>query len=283
MSKLRSTNAKFLFSLFILFALYISALFGIRNYTKVFIGFMTFGCHAVSHYYCAIISSFRFSESDRHYFEIKNKLVRKIFVCPISIDGVKTASKNDKRTSIIGFILNIINIVLFLSFEVLLLLPEISCEPYTITFVIGTQARNYEYLELKLDSLNEIIPAEGARAYFFIMALVLFAFIIVFEHKLKKHRQKIERNTARTPRRKPFKNTEWYSPLYTALVDLSDRRNNKKHKFWYKENQLGQIENLVKSASANAELKLETRGNKLASFTVVDTLNKSVRFTGYFI
>ena len=40
---------------------------------------------------------------------------------------------------------------------------------------------------------------------------------------------------------------------------------------------------MVKAASENAELKLETKGNKIVSFTVVDTLNNSVRFTGLFI
>ena len=68
-----------------------------------------------------------------------------------------------------------------------------------------------------------------------------------------------------------------------TLVDISIRQNNKKQKFWYDIEQLWQIENLVKSASKNAELKLETKGNKIISFTVVDTLNNSVRFTGLFI
>ena len=76
---------------------------------------------------------------------------------------------------------------------------------------------------------------------------------------------------------------EWHSPLYFALIDISVRRNKKKLKFWYSRDQLEQIENLVKSASENAELKLETKGNKLVSFTVIDTLNNSVRFTGLFI
>ena len=75
----------------------------------------------------------------------------------------------------------------------------------------------------------------------------------------------------------------WESDLYMSLVDISVRQNNKKHKFWYDKDQLEQIENLVKSASKNAELKLETKGNKIISFTVVDTLNNSVRFTGLFI
>ena len=76
---------------------------------------------------------------------------------------------------------------------------------------------------------------------------------------------------------------KWGYKLYTALVDISVRRNNKKLKFWYNIDQLEQIENLVESASENAELKLETKGNKIVSFTVVDTVNNRVRFTGLFL
>ena len=81
----------------------------------------------------------------------------------------------------------------------------------------------------------------------------------------------------------PFENLNRKYELYSALVDISVRQNNKKHKFWYDIDQLEQIEKIVKSASENAELKLETKGNKTVSFTVVDTLNNSVRFTGYFL
>ena len=81
----------------------------------------------------------------------------------------------------------------------------------------------------------------------------------------------------------PFENHKWISELYTSLVDIAVRKNNKKLKFWYAKDQIEQIENLVKSASENAELKLETKGSKLISFKVIDMLNDSVRFTGYFI
>lgn len=80
----------------------------------------------------------------------------------------------------------------------------------------------------------------------------------------------------------PLENDKWTYELYTALVDISVRRNSKKHKFWYNIDQLEQIENLVKAASENAELKLEIKGDKIVSFTVVDKLNNSVRFTGLF-
>jgi hypothetical protein len=81
----------------------------------------------------------------------------------------------------------------------------------------------------------------------------------------------------------PLENHKWTYELYSSLVDIAVRKNNKKGKFWYDKDQLEQIEKTVKSASENAELKLETKGNKLVSFAVIDTLDNSVRFTGSFI
>ena len=81
----------------------------------------------------------------------------------------------------------------------------------------------------------------------------------------------------------PLENFKRSYELYSSLVDIAVRRNNKKLKFWYNSGQVEQIESLVKSASENAELKLETKGNKLVSFKVVDTLNQRVVFTGLFI
>ncbi len=81
----------------------------------------------------------------------------------------------------------------------------------------------------------------------------------------------------------PFEKNKWIYALNASLVDVSIRQNNKKHKFWYDLEQLEQIENLVRSASDNAELKLVTKGNKLVSFTVIDTLSNRVVFTGLFI
>ena len=81
----------------------------------------------------------------------------------------------------------------------------------------------------------------------------------------------------------PWENNKWRYEIYTALVDISIRRNNKKLKFWYDKDQLKQIENLVKSASKNAEVKLEANGNKVVSFTVIDTVDNRVIFTGLFI
>lgn len=81
----------------------------------------------------------------------------------------------------------------------------------------------------------------------------------------------------------PLENHKWTYKLYSTLADIAVRKNNKKLKFWYDKDQLEQIECLVKSASENAELKLEAKRNKLVSFKVVDTLNQRVIFTGLFI
>ena len=294
MSRLRSTTAKFIFSILIILAFYVSILISVRNYTKIFIAFLTLFWHALANFYCASISSFRFSESDKHYIEIKNKFVRKIFMRPISIEGVETTSKSDNRTNIIGFVLNIINIVLFVSFELLLLLPEISCEPYTFLLVIGTRPRNYEHLEFILHSFNEIIPAEGARVYAFILVPIFLAFVIIFNRKIKKHRESLERRTKKTPSpyeraphdrsvKKIIKRIECHYSLWESLVDIAVRKNNKKGKYWYNKDQLERIENLVKSASYDAELKIQTKENKPISFTVIDKLDGSVEFTGYFL
>lgn len=81
----------------------------------------------------------------------------------------------------------------------------------------------------------------------------------------------------------PLDNINREYELYTSLVDIAVRKNNKKLKFWYKRDQIEQIENMVKMFSENTELKLETKRNKFVSFTVVDTLNNRTRFTGYFL
>ena len=283
MSRHRSTTAKFIFSIFALLALYISVLFGARNYARIFIALTTPVWHILANIYCAWISSYRFKNPSAKYIKIKNKFIRKMFVRPCSVGGIEFTGKSDDRTNIIGLVLNILNTLLLVLFEVLLFLPPISCETYYFTFVVRTRPRNYVHLGFELHSFNEIIPAEGSRAFALATALIFLVFVVLFERQLKEHRRKIEKNTSKTPPSKAFKEIEWYSPLYFSLVDISIRQNNKKQKFWYDKEQLGQIENLVKSASKNAELKLETKGNKIISFTVVDTLNNSVRFTGLFI
>ena len=284
MSRYRSTStwAKSIFSLFALLALYISALISVRNYTTIFIALTTLAWHILANMYCAWISSYRFKNPSAKYIEIKNKFIRKIFVRPISVSGAQFANKSDNRANIIGLVLNIINTLLFVSFEILLFMPKMPCDPYVFTFAIGTRPRNYKHFEFELHSFNEIIPAEASRIFAVVTAFIFFVFVVLFERQLNEHRRKIERDTAKTPRQKLLKKIKWYHPLYMSLVDIAVRKNNKKLKFWYYKEQIEEIENLVKSASEKAELKLETRGNKLVSFTVIDTLNNSVRFTGLF-
>jgi hypothetical protein len=272
-----------MFSLFTLTALYISILLHVGNYTRIFIALTTLAWHILTNINCAWIASYRFKNPSAKYIKIKNQFIRKIFIRPCSVGGVEFSDKSDNRTNIIGLVLNIVNILLLVLFEVLLFIPKIPCKPYLFTFVVGTRPRNYTHLGLELHSFNEIIPAEASRSFAVVTALIFLAFVILFERQLKEHRRRIERNTKKTPRQKPFEKIEWYYPLYVALVDISVRQNNKKHKFWYHADQIEKIENLVNSASENAELKVETRGNKLASFTVIDTLNHSVRFKGLFI
>lgn len=282
MSRYRGRN-RLIYTLFIALAAYLSALVGSRADTTVFIAFLTLGWHILANLFCAKIASYRFKASSAKYIEIKNKVIRKIFVRPFAIGGVSTIDDRDKRTNLVGLILNVINILLLVSFEILLFMPKIPCKPHVFDLAIPDGRIGWETLKYELDSLNEIIPAEASRAFALMTLLVFFAFVIIFERQLKAHRQKTERSTAKTPSREPFKETQWYTPLYTALVDMSVRQNNKKHRFWYSREQLEQIECLVKSASENAELKLEGKNNKLVSFKVVDTLNNSIRFRGYFI
>ena len=80
-----------------------------------------------------------------------------------------------------------------------------------------------------------------------------------------------------------LENHKWTYELYSALADIAARKNKKKLMFWYDKNQLEQIGNLVKSAPYDAELKLQTKDNKPISFTVIDKLDGSVEFTGYFL
>ena len=81
----------------------------------------------------------------------------------------------------------------------------------------------------------------------------------------------------------PLEMNKWRSDLYTSLIDISIRQNNKKLKYWFDTDQLEQIENLVKAASKNAELKLTTKRDRLISFTVTDTSNARKVFKGLFI
>ena len=111
--------------------LYISFLFGARNYARIFIALTTPVWHILANIYCAWISSYRFKNPNAKYIEIKNKIIRKIFVRPISVGGVEFASKGDAKTNIIGLVLNILNTLLFVLFEVL-----IFYRPYLVRHII---------------------------------------------------------------------------------------------------------------------------------------------------
>lgn len=80
----------------------------------------------------------------------------------------------------------------------------------------------------------------------------------------------------------PLANDTWKYELHTSLVNMAVRQNRKKLKFWFDRDQLGQIERLVKAASENAAVVLERKGDRLISFTVMDTRSRRVVFTGVF-
>jgi hypothetical protein len=81
----------------------------------------------------------------------------------------------------------------------------------------------------------------------------------------------------------PFEKINRKYELYSALVDISVRQNNKKLKYWYDVDQLPQIEDLLCSASEHAEVRTYAKNGKLVSFEVVDTLNEHVVFRGLFM
>ena len=173
MIRYKSTTAKFIFLLLPLLALYVSGSFGVKNHTRIFIAVTTLAWHILANIYCAWISSYRFKNPSAKYIKIKNKFIRKMFVRPCSVGGIEFTGKSDDRTNIIGLVLNILNTLLLVLFEVLLFLPPISCETYYFTFVVGTRPRNYEHLGFELHSFNEIIPAEGSRAFAVATTLIL--------------------------------------------------------------------------------------------------------------
>ena len=75
---------------------------------------------------------------------------------------------------------------------------------------------------------------------------------------------------------------KWRFELDKSLVHISVCKSNKMDKFWYDIDQLEKIKKIVESASQNAELRLEMKGNKPVSFMVVDKTNNSVIFKGLF-
>ncbi len=281
---MRKNTGRSIFTIFVWLALYLSMLISVKNYTTIFIAFLTLGWHAFANVFCVIISSYRFKNPEAKYIEIKNKVIKKIFVRPFYVDRRDYFTNNrDNRINIIGFVLSLINTLMFVSFEILLFMPKIPCDKYIFTLVVGTRPSRRRYLDFELYSFNEIIPAEVSRAFVVVMVLMLLVFLVLFMRQREEGRRHKLRKATESPYKKPFKKTKWHHPLYTALIDISARKNNKKRKFWYETAQLNEIEDLVYSAHENAELKLERKGDKLISFKVVDVLNEHVVFTGLFI
>lgn len=197
----RTTAAELIFSFWMLLALYIVGLVGMKNHTRVFIALMTLACHILANVYCARISSYRFKSPSAKYIKIKNKFIRKLFVRPCSVGGIEFANKSDDRTNIIGLVLNIINISLLVLFEVLIFMPAIPSEPYFYTLLIRTRPRNYGRFGFELHTLNEIIPAVASMIFMLAMAIILLIFVGLFEHQIKEHRKNIAKNSAKAPRK----------------------------------------------------------------------------------
>ena len=80
-----------------------------------------------------------------------------------------------------------------------------------------------------------------------------------------------------------LENHKWTYELYSSLVDISVRRNNKKLKFWYKVEQLDEIKNLTKKADGDYKVVVVRKSEKPISFSVVDTTDEREVFKGMFI
>ena len=274
---------RFIFVIFLGLAVFLSTLVGTGNKMTVFIAVLTLFWHSLVYIYCLFISQYRFKNPKAKYVKIKNKLISKIFVHSVEINGVPLANDSETKMNIIGFVLNIVNVLLLVLFEILLFIPKIPCDTYEFRLIVPRALHGADRHGILLNSLNEIIPAEVSRIFAIAVTIVFFVFLALFERQPKERRRKIKRNTIKFLCKKVDKNRERYYPLYVSLVNISVRKNNKKHKCWYNEDQIEQIEDLVKTAFANAELQFETKENRLVSFTVVDTMNNRVVFTGYFI
>jgi hypothetical protein len=274
-----------LLPLFIVLALYLSLQIGGPEYATYFLMFLTFGGHAMANHFCSLIASYRYKNPKAKYFEIKNKVIRGFFVRTFGVKNEVSKSEDDHRTNIIGFVLNIVNLLLLVAFEILLCLPPIPCEPRVLPIVLrGSRPRRYEPIaEIELDSLNEMIPAYATIAFLLLCIVIFLIFLGAFERQLKEKEQKRKWGHPNHPPPKKLKKTKWHAPLYFALIDLSVRQNNKKLKYWYDVDQLPQIEDLLCSASEHAEVRTYAKNGKLVSFEVVDTLNEHVVFRGLFM
>ena len=189
MSRRETTTAKLLFGLFMLLSIYTSGLIGAKSHTRLFVAFTTLAWHLLANIFCAKISSYRFKNPGAKYINIKNKFIRNIFVRPFTIGDVAGTDKSDDRINIIGLVLNILNTLFLVSFEVLLFMPPIPCEPYHYLFPVKRGPGNYSRLCFELHSFNEIIPAEGSRAFAIAVALMWFVFMVLLDRRLKEHRE----------------------------------------------------------------------------------------------
>ena len=81
----------------------------------------------------------------------------------------------------------------------------------------------------------------------------------------------------------PYEDVKWKFDLSFSLQDIAVRKNNKKHKFWYEVSQIDKIEEILDTCGENVELKLETKGKKKVSFSIVDMNDNILVFKGYFI
>ena len=203
MRRVRSGIARLAFSLFVLAALFIGGLFGSRHNTRVFIALLTLAWHFLANMFCAFIASYRFGNPEARYIRIKNPVIRWLFVRPYAVGGVPFAGRSDDRANVIGLVLNILNTVLFVSFEILLFMPPIPCEPYTFSFVFGSRPWRFSGFELEFHSWNEIISAEAPMLFALAMALTLLVFVALFEHQLKKLRRAGHKRTEKASQKKP--------------------------------------------------------------------------------
>ncbi len=192
---------------------------------------------------------------------------------PIAIKGLYFTNEKDERINVLGFVLNVINFAVLLISEIILCLPKIPCAEYIYTIAFKVRKHHYRHWEIPLYSVNEIVAAE--LPIYFMIAVFVFFFVLMCVYEYKDHKR--QKTLA-----KPIMKPKWHTPLYFALADISVRKNKKKLKFWYSEDQLDKIEAMVKAASENAELLIERKGNRPVSFTVNDKLNNRIVFRGCF-
>lgn len=279
-----------LYNLFILLALCFSQLLIPSVQTTVFLALLILLWHVAANICCAAIASYRFKDPSARYIVIKNSALRLLLVRPFHVGRATSLEKHDTRTNILGLVLNVINLVLFAFFELLLLLPKIPCETHYFPVALSVTRRGAgSIVDLPLHSLNEIISAWGAFTFTLLVMLVALVFLALFEHQLSKLRRESNRTTPPKKHKRPLsprvlkKSFKWSAPLYKSLVALSVCSYKKRRNFRYKPEQLREIEEAVREASKYAELQLTREGGKLVSFRVVDTLTQTTVFTGEFL